>query len=398
MEAMQRTEAVGRDPRGAASAAHDADVPGDARAAVDGLRALVRREHYDTVYRLHRWELAPRTLDASLQRTAAHAPPATRDLLRLFSFGEALAAPEVERLFGSRLAGTLLDAGLLVAKAGGVVARHRLEVVDEQLLLTDWPAARATGVYFGEDSEFLRALISPRPGDACLDLCTGSGVQALRCAPLASRVDAVDRNPAAARLARLNALLNEVDDRVHVHEGDLWNPLPADARFDHVTCNPPLVPVPDAVEYPLCGHGGGDGLDVVRRILVACPERLTSRGRLTLIGACTGTADAPAVRELVAGTVGGHMDATVFLLLRTTLRDWARMLGDTVAALRPGASAANTVLRCRTHYGPAFDTTWVYTFLLLARADGGTAGCRVVDYTSVSQRSYWFVNRGRVVP
>jgi methylase of polypeptide subunit release factors len=50
---------------------------------------------------------------------------------------------------------------------------------------------------------------------------------------------AVDIMPQAARCARINTLLNGVDSRVEVREGDLFAPA-AGKRFDLVLFNPPF--------------------------------------------------------------------------------------------------------------------------------------------------------------
>lgn len=379
-----------------AVAPHDGGTAPTA-ATVAALRDELQAQGYDAVIRLHAFELAPRWLERSIRQTLRHAPAATRDLLQLFFLGDGLPARCVDGLLGAGLAAALRAGGLLDDSGDETRARHRIEVVGDHLVLAEWPSARAGGVYFGEDSQFLRSMLQPRAGDACLDLCTGTGVQALRCAERAARVDAVDLNPAAVRLARLNALLNGQADRVTVHGGDLWEPFPADQRWDYIVCNPPLVPVPEAVPYPLCGHGGADGLALVGRILKALPARLAPDGRCMLIGACTGTASRPAILDQLERHVSFVAGVTLFLLLRMALRDWVHTLGETVGAVYPGASSANTVLRCRTRYGAAFDDTVVYTWL--ASIDRGTPpGCRVFDYSTVGQRSYWFVNRGRVAP
>jgi HemK-related putative methylase len=80
------------------------------------------------------------------------------------------------------------------------------------------------------------------PADATvLDMGTGSGIGAVAAARWAGRVAAVDINPAAVRCARINCLLNGVEDRVVVHEGDLFGPVQSD-RFDVVLFNPPYLP------------------------------------------------------------------------------------------------------------------------------------------------------------
>ena len=75
-------------------------------------------------------------------------------------------------------------------------------------------------------------------GVTVLDMGTGSGVGAVFAAQWAGRVVAVDISPAAVRCARINALLNHVEDRVDVVEGDLFEPV-AGKRFDVILFNPP---------------------------------------------------------------------------------------------------------------------------------------------------------------
>jgi len=72
-----------------------------------------------------------------------------------------------------------------------------------------------------------------------LDLGTGSGVGAVFAARRGASVVAVDINPEAVRCARINALLNRVDDRVEVREGNLFEPVQGE-RFDLVLFNPPF--------------------------------------------------------------------------------------------------------------------------------------------------------------
>jgi release factor glutamine methyltransferase len=74
-----------------------------------------------------------------------------------------------------------------------------------------------------------------------LDLGTGSGVAAVIAAQWASRIIAVDINPAAVRCARINALLNGVEDKIDVLLGDLFEPV-EDRRFDAILFNPPYLP------------------------------------------------------------------------------------------------------------------------------------------------------------
>jgi release factor glutamine methyltransferase len=92
--------------------------------------------------------------------------------------------------------------------------------------------------------EFLARLLDERlvpRGASVLDLGTGTGIGALAAARWAGRVVAVDVNPAAQRCARINVLLNQVDDRVEVRGGDLFDPVEGE-RFDVIVFNPPYYP------------------------------------------------------------------------------------------------------------------------------------------------------------
>jgi HemK-related putative methylase len=89
---------------------------------------------------------------------------------------------------------------------------------------------------------FMARLVARMPALAeldVLDMGTGSGVGAVFAALQGARVIAVDINLAAVRCARINALLNGLDDRIDAREGDLFVPV-AGRMFDLVLFNPPF--------------------------------------------------------------------------------------------------------------------------------------------------------------
>jgi HemK-related putative methylase len=73
-----------------------------------------------------------------------------------------------------------------------------------------------------------------------LDMGTGSGVCAVFAAKHAARVIAVDINPVAVRCAGINAVLNHVEDRIDVRQGDLFAAVPGE-QFDLILFNPPFL-------------------------------------------------------------------------------------------------------------------------------------------------------------
>lgn len=78
---------------------------------------------------------------------------------------------------------------------------------------------------------------SKRP--RALDVGTGSGIGAIFAARLGYQVVGVDVNPEAVRCARINVLLNDLDELVEIRLGDLFAPV-AGQRFDLVVFNPPF--------------------------------------------------------------------------------------------------------------------------------------------------------------
>jgi len=79
------------------------------------------------------------------------------------------------------------------------------------------------------------------PEDALvLDMGTGSGIAALFAATWARRVIAIDINPAAVKCARINVLLHDVQHKVTVEQGDLFDTV-GDKQFDLIIFNPPYL-------------------------------------------------------------------------------------------------------------------------------------------------------------
>lgn len=162
------------------------------------------------------------------------------------------------------------------------------------------------------------------PGSTVLDMGTGTGVGALSAARLARRVVAVDINPAAVRCARINVLLNELEQRIEVRHGDLFGPL-AGQRFDVVLFNPPFFPgVPrDDLERALWST------DVAARFAAGLPEHLAPGGCALVLLSSDGDEraflDAFHVNGLVVDVAVRHAFATETL----TIYHVARRAGET---------------------------------------------------------------------
>jgi HemK-related putative methylase len=137
------------------------------------------------------------------------------------------------------LAGRLLSFGYTVTGKRRYDDFRLERVLDMRIMVIPGvanPKLLRTGEFFASrlDDQVIRA------GMSVLDMGTGSGVCALFAARHARRVVAVDISAAAVRCARLNAVLNHLDDRIDIRHGDLFTPL-ADERFDLVLFNPPFL-------------------------------------------------------------------------------------------------------------------------------------------------------------
>jgi ribosomal protein L3 glutamine methyltransferase len=146
-------------------------------------------------------------------------------------------------------------------------------------------------------AELLMNQLSPWIADpyevtGILDLCTGSGCLAIIAAhqfPEAF-VDATDISKDALDVALINVAQHGLKDRLNLHHGSLFDPLPVSAQYDLIICNPPYVNAASMQTLPpeyrhepsLALAGGDDGMDVVRTIIEQAPAHLRDDGLLLI--------------------------------------------------------------------------------------------------------------------
>ena len=156
-----------------------------------------------------------------------------------------------------------------------------------------------------------------------LDLCTGSGCVGLTLAlelPGAS-VTLSDLSPEALDIATANAGTHGLQNRVHLIEGDLFQPLSPGEPFDLVLANPPYVEESfraemqkDVLDYEphMALFAADDGLSMIRQIIEQAPRFLKQPG---LVAMEIGAGQSSRVRSLwgpswknpgIVKDLGGH--------------------------------------------------------------------------------------------
>ncbi|MBQ0043098.1 MAG: tRNA1(Val) (adenine(37)-N6)-methyltransferase [Lachnospiraceae bacterium] len=100
---------------------------------------------------------------------------------------------------------------------------------------------------FGMDAVLLSGFVKARPGDRVLDLGTGTGIlPILLCGKTkAEHYTAIEIQPESVEMARRSVLLNDLQDRIDIVQGDICSIAETmrdkRASFDIVVSNPPYM-------------------------------------------------------------------------------------------------------------------------------------------------------------
>ena len=249
----------------------------------------------------------------------------------LFLLQGVLHGDELRRLLPDASRDVLLRTGLIEIEETGLArARVSLFPVGARLIFADhaWPELPHPGyatvpyghvMAVGLDSRHLAHVTVRRRVRSALDLCTGSGVQALLAAEHAQRVVAVDINPRAVRCARFNAQALGAANLEAV-EGDLFDPVCGEV-FDLITANPPFVPSPvDALGFR---DGGPSGEDIQKRIVAGLPNHLAPGGIAQIVTELGERDGEPITGRLRRWLGGAPMDIYVLRLASYTAAHYA---------------------------------------------------------------------------
>lgn len=190
---------------------------------------------------------------------------------------------------GERLLGALVERRVAGSPLGHLTGRQSFMGVE----LLAGPEALVPRVETEILGRTALDLVRATDGSLVVDLCTGAGNLAAAVALAAPRVTlhAADLSTAAVGLARANMVFTGVDDRVTLHDGDLFDALPADLRgsVGVLICNPPYISSARVGEMAaeiseheprMAFDGGSLGLSIVSRLVQEAPDWLRPGGWL----------------------------------------------------------------------------------------------------------------------
>lgn len=152
------------------------------------------------------------------------------------------------------------------------------------------PGLYNTSPYFAESISNAHI----KPSDKVLDLGTGSGVGAIFAAGHSHHVVATDINPNAVRCASINALLNDVADRIDTRLGDLFEPVEGET-FDLILYNPPFYLGKARNWHEMAFKGGEEEEHVCHKFFSTVANYLTPEGRVRMLWSTI--ADYPGMEE-----------------------------------------------------------------------------------------------------
>ena len=225
------------------------------------------------------------------RRAFAARKPDTVLLYDTFHLGGPIAQADLARVLGDDLVSELVAREILVPRGANLVSRARVTGFDPLIVVSDTPSIheheKSSFVFCGRCSSRLAesvrheldgaghpAITPAQRRPRSLDLCTGSGIQALNGAPHFDEIWGGDLNPRAVAFAAANAAANGVKP-AHFVESNLFAALTG--TFDFITANTPFLLL-DEGSRALDGYGGKYGMEVELRLFADLDAHLSPGG------------------------------------------------------------------------------------------------------------------------
>jgi release factor glutamine methyltransferase len=141
------------------------------------------------------------------------------------------------------------------------------------------------GVYEPADDTFMLCdNLGINPGEALLEIGTGCGLVAIVAAKAGAQIIATDQSEVAVQNANKNVAFHKCTNLIEIRQGDLFDPIRPDEKFDLLVFNPPYLPgTREDPAFDPAWSGGNKGYEVTERFLEHCKKFLQPNGRLLLV-------------------------------------------------------------------------------------------------------------------
>jgi len=137
-----------------------------------------------------------------------------------------------------------------------------------------------------EDTFLLADNLAMNKNDVVLDVGTGCGILGILATKMAKRVVATDINPYAVNCAQINAKQNGVLSKIDIRQGNLFEPIKRNEKFDVIIFNAPYLPATKSEKKSWIGKawaGGKSGRDVIEPYVSEVPKYLKKKGTIFLV-------------------------------------------------------------------------------------------------------------------
>lgn len=290
----------------------------------------------------------------------------TKTLIHLFCLHKTILAAEFTNIFGKKILDDIVKLHVVRRKGDTVQSNYKIMTTHNYYILRDYEYdnQKLDYAYCGDDSLMLaNNLPFNFKAKNTLDLCAGAGIQAILLSQNSRNVTGVEISSEAAHVARFNTILNNVSHNVKIVQGNLYEPV-KNKKFDLIVSNPPYIPIPDNLRYPLAAKGGEDGLLVLRNIFAGFNNHLTKNGMGLIFGITFGGSRHPFSVDLLRKiALRDNFDIDVLVLNRTIAHAEIAQRAISLAKFNPKSDAKTEMARIYTKA----KAKYLYSYLIKIR-------------------------------
>lgn len=326
----------------------------------------------------------------------------TKYLFELLMLGDELGINLAYNYFGKDIICDLINVNFLhkdndLIRSDGYSIIPYLDRYFVVNLPLDYPTSKGSqDIYIGFDSYKLTNVIPHHKHNNHLDLCSGSGIQCIMAADAYERGIAVEVNKKAIDALKFNISLNELDEKINIINGDLYSKIPRNQKFDIITANPPFLPVPEKIAFPIAGDGGESGLETIHKILISFDNYLNEGGSAIIIGESLGNDDGSFLMDLLYKDLAFGYQGDLFLQAVNSKDDYINSIASFYYTINnKQEDEADNVIEWNEIFNK-YKATHVYAFILkikkLVSSKNSTFN-QIRNYESINYRSIPSLNK-----